>query len=848
MNLKSIFVYPKYPENLQRLYELAYNLWAVWDYDAVDLFYRIDARLFREVNHNPLHLLLSLSKERLDALSSDKGFLFELDKVWQKFQRYREYSGSYKEECIKDCGIGPEDKIAYFSMEFGLHECIPIYAGGLGILAGDYLKGVSDFDLPVIGVGLLYKYGYFTQYIDPTGLQQEVYNEFENHLIPAKELQDPDGNWAHITVRIMDEEVKVKLWRIDIGKSELILLDTDIDDNPPHLRNITDELYASDRDKRIQQELILGIGGIEALKLLGIKTKIYHFNEGHSAFAVIARLHDLMKNQHFSFSEAKALIRASTVFTTHTPVIAGNENIDVKLVKKYLEPWIKEIGIDFEEIARMGFVGDDTKLFWLPALAMRFSRYINGVSKQHAKISRAMWAGLFPERTTGEIPIRAVTNGVHTSWISQSFTELFDRYLGPDYIHFGRNEEVWRNIHNIPDHELWEEHRRNKKEMINFIRRQCNRQMTASGYFQTGILDVSGALNSDYLTIVFARRFAGYKRPTLILKDKERFKKILTNSSRPVQIIFTGKAHPADIESKKMIKEVIDFARDYNLEDRVIFIENYDINVARHLYSGADVWLNNPATDMEASGTSGMKAGMNGVLHLSTLEGWWLEGYNGKNGWAITAGTLYNTPELQEAADANQLYDLLEHEIAEFYYTRNEADIPETWIQMMKDSIFSICQNFNINRMICDYLKEFYMPASKESASISADDYKLLRNSVQEEKSILRYWNDVKIKSFNFSVDKKGKLTGGQHLDVECGVYFGQAPPELFHVELFYLYGKKQAYKILPMESTQARDGLMYYRYSLELAGYGPQGLNVRIKPANDIVQDIHPELIKWKD
>ncbi len=848
MNLKSIFVYPKYPENLNRLYELAYNLWSVWDYDAVDLFYRIDARLFREINHNPLHLLLSLSREKLNALSADKGFLFELDKVWQKFQHYRQYSGAYKEECIKESVISADDKIAYFSMEFGLHECIPIYAGGLGVLAGDFLKGVSDFDLPVIGVGLLYKFGYFTQYIDPTGLQQEVYNEFENHLIPAKELLDADGNWAHVAVRILDQEVKAKLWRIDVGKSELILLDTDIDDNPVGMRSITDELYVSDRDKRIQQELIIGIGGIKALNLLGIKTKIYHFNEGHSVFAIIGRLHDLMVKQRFSFSEAKAIIRASTVFTTHTPVIAGNENMEVKMVKKYLEPWIKEIGIDFDQFVRMGFVDGDTKTFWLPALAMQFSRYINGVSNQHARISRVMWTGLFHERTSAEIPITAVTNGVHTSWISQSFTELFDRYLGPDFIHCGKREDVWKNIYHIPDHELWEEHRRNKKEMINFIRRQCNRQMTAGGYSQAGILDVSGALNADYLTVVFARRFAGYKRPTLILKDKERFKKILTSSSRPVQIIFAGKAHPADLESKKMIKEVIDFARDHNLEDRVIFIENYDINVARHLYWGADVWLNNPAPDMEASGTSGMKAGMNGVLHLSTLEGWWLDGYNGKNGWAITAGTLYKNPELQDAADANQLYELLEHEITELYYTRNEADLPETWIQMMKDSIFSICQNFNINRMICDYLREFYTLASRESTALSVDDYKLLRKAIQEEKSVLKFWDDVKIKSFNLDVDKKGKLTGGQHIDVECGVYFGQAPAELFKVELFYLYGKNQDYKILPLESTQVRDGLTYYKYPLELAGYGPQGLNVRIMPANNIVQDIHPELIKWKD
>ncbi len=848
MIFKNIFVYPKYPANLQRLYELACNLWCTWDYDAISLFYRIDTQLFRKVNHNPLRFLHSLSKGRLQELSEDKGFLFEFEKIWEKFQRYLQYAGTFKAECADECDLEQSDVIAYFSMEFGLHESIHIYAGGLGVLSGDFLKGASDLDLPIVGVGLLYKYGYFTQHIDLHGYQQEVFSKLESHLVPVKELRDSEGNWAQVNVRILDKDVKVKLWKIDVGKAKLILLDTDIESNPAPLRYITGELYAGDREKRIQQELVLGIGGVKALQHLGINAKIYHFNEGHSAFAIIGRLQNLMSSNNFSFFEAKAIIRASTVFTTHTPVIAGNENFKTDLVKKHLEPILKELGLDFDQIAQTGYVNNNKDVFWLPAFAMHFSRYINGVSEQHAQISRKMWADIFPNRPILEVPIKSVTNGVHVSWISPPFVDLFNRYLGPDYIHCGDKEDMWKKIYNIPDQELWEEHRRNKKDMVNFIRRQFAEQMTVEGYSHSKLLNISRWLNNDYLTIVFARRFAAYKRPVLILRDKERFRKILTNPEKPVQMIFSGKAHPADEQSKKMIKEIIDFTREYHVGDRVIFLENYDINIARHLHWGADIWLNNPAADMEASGTSGMKAAMNGVLHLSTLEGWWLEGYDGNNGWAITAGRRYSRPDLQEMADANQIYDLLEHEITELYYNRNEADIPETYIRMMKDSIFSVCRNFNMNRMLCDYLKKSYMPAKEQSTRIADENYKLLKQAAEEEKKILKCWDDIAITSFKTNIEKKDHFTEGEVMDVVCGVRFGQTTPELFTVELFYIYDEEKTYKILPMESTHSQGGITYYKYSLELKGYGTQSLNVRIKPANEIIQDIRPELIKWKD
>ena len=848
MIFKNFFVYPKYPENLTKLYKLACNLWAVWDYDAVALFYRIDAVLFRQVNHNPLKFLHSLSKEKLLELSKDKGFLFELDNVWEKFETYLKHSSAFKEQCTFKCDFTPEDLIAYFSMEYGFHESIPIYAGGLGIFSGDFLKAASDLDMPIIGIGLLYKYGYFTQRIDLNGYQQEIFAEFDKHLLMAGELHDPSGNPAYVNVEILDETVKVKLWKIDVGKSKVILLDTNIDDNPPQLQDITSELYAGNRDKRIQQELVLGIGGVRAMDLLGMKPKVYHLNEGHCAFTIIGRLQELMENRQFSFSEAKAIIKASTAVTIHTPVIAGNENFDADQTQKYLKPYLKKMELTYDKIAPLAHFEGSQDRFWMPALAMHFSRYTSAVSKQHAQTARKMWWPIFPKRPLVEVPIDAVTDGTHLSWISPGFTDIFKRYLGPDYIICGNKEYLWKNIYNIPDEELWEEHRRNKKDLINFIRRQFKDQMIMGGHSRPKTTEVGRPFNTDYLTVVFARRFAAYKRPTLILADKDRFARILTNPGRPVQMIFAGKAHPADVQCKQMIKEIIDFAKRYNVENRIIFLENYDINIARHLFWGADVWLNNPSSEMEACGTSGMKAGMNGVLHFSTLEGWWQEGFNGKNGWAITAGRLFKNTQLQDASDVNQLYELLENEITELYYDRNEADIPQGWVKMMKESLFSICCGFSMNRVLCNYMQNAYLPAKQASASIAADNYQSLKQAIKEEEIILKSWDKIAITSLTSSIEKADHLTEKEIVEIECAVRFGTAPPELFKVELFYIYNEDRSYKILPMEFSQLRGDTGYYKYSLKMDGFGSQSLNVRVIPANSILKDIHPELIKWKD
>jgi starch phosphorylase len=846
MTFKNIFVYPRYPENLSKLYALAHNLWCLWDYDAINLFYRIDTHLFRSVHHNPVKFLLDLPEDRMKELSNDENFLSELEKVWKKFDEYMKYAGTPQNG--DDFGLDKNTLVAYFSMEFGLHESMPIYSGGLGILAGDHLKTVSDLGLPVIGVGLIYRFGYFTQRINLEGRQEELLLELENHYLPLKEIRLDDGKPAYVETKILGENCKIKLWQIDVGRTKLILLDTSVETNPRHLRDITNELYVSDRDKRIQQEIVLGLGGVKALELLGIKPTVYHINEGHSAFLIIERMQKLMAEEKLSFSEARALIRTSTVFTTHTPVIAGNEHFDTKMVKKYLEQEIRQLGVSFDEFSAYGFIENNKDTFWLPALAIRFSRYVNGVSKIHGDVSRKMWSALFPTWQTVEIPIDYVTNGVHWSWISEPFTNLYNRSIGPNFIHSRGKKHVWQKIADTPDEEIWEAHRKNKLKLIEYVRRKLAADLVARGYSQHKIANITRLFNPEFLTVAFARRFAPYKRATLLLKDKERLIKILTNPKRPVQLIFAGKAHPADAAGKYMIKEILDFAKDRKLEDRVIFLENYDIDVARHLVWGADVWLNTPVMENEASGTSGMKAGMNGVLNLSVPDGWWAEGYNGRNGWTIAAGKYYVHTELQETAEANQIYDLLEEEVAELFYERNGEDIPERWVGMMKESIISACGNFNMNRVLVDYSKKFYSTAVKDYAQLHENDRKSLRESIAREHEILKGWNFVTVKGLTTNIDKEEYVCEGDTIEARCVADLGHAPSELFTMELFYMSGNKLNFRIIPMELKSREWETAVYECSAKIEGYGVQNISARIRPADPTVQDLHPEMVKWSE
>jgi starch phosphorylase len=773
-------------------------------------------------------------------LANDKEFLYELDKIWEKFTAYVDR----KED--QPC-LGEEDRIAYFTMEYGLH-LTPNYAGGLGMLAGDILKGASDLSIPMTGVSLFYKYGYFRQRLNINGEQEEIYDENNIFFLPVTEVKSPQGEPAYVTVDILNTPVRVKLWSINVGKVELILLDTDLEGNPPLFRTITDYLYVADRDKRIMQEIILGLGGMRALQAIDVHPQVYHLNEGHSAFLILERLRNLVTEQNYSIDKAYALIKSSTVFTTHTPIEAGNEKFSTEMVKKYLEKDIKSLNIPVEQFLEFGFL-HDKKTFWLPALAIRFSQYINGVSKIHSQVSKKMWKDLFPRRMILEIPIINITNGVHYSWLSNEMRSLFDSYLGPEYIYSGDNEEIWGKIDDIPDSEVWDAHIKRKGEMIAFIRRTMMENYVAKGFSPDRIKKAQELLNINHFTIAFARRFATYKRPNLILKDKERLRKILTNPEKPVQIIFAGKAHPADIAGKSIIKEIIDFAREYEVEDRVIFLENYDREIAAHLVQGVDVWLNNPVKPNEASGTSGMKAGINGVLNLSVLDGWWPECYNKKNGWAITAGEIYENADMRDLAETNQVYELLEKSITDMYYERDDRNIPQDWVKLMKESIHSVIKQFNINRMITEYCKKFYQSSVKNYSALLGDNKKLLGEVVGKYKKIKTFWDKIRIKDVYSDFDRREILLTDETIHYECYVYLDGADPSLFDLEIFYLIDKEKTFKIVPLSFVEKyQDKTAKYEGSLMLESSGKQGVNVRLLPSDKRIQMLYPDLIKWQE
>ncbi len=848
MEIKKFFVKPHIPENLKKLYQLAFNLWSYWDKDAERLYSRIDTLLYSTTLHNLTLLLQKIDPAKLEKLGQDKGFIFELEKVYRKFTEYIEFEGTYTDQEEHKIHFQEDKIIAYLSMEYGLHESIPIYSGGLGILSGDHLKAASDVGIPFVGFGLLYKYGYFNQKINFNGYQEEEYRENRWYAKAVEEVQDKEGNSLIIDVPVRGEVYRVKIWKIQVGKVPLYLLDTDIAPNSTWIRSVTDMLYDADRDKRIMQELILGRGCFILCKALDINPVVYHLNEGHSAFLVVERLKNLVKEKGCSFEEARTLIRHSTVFTTHTPVIEGNENYDPQKITYYLETDIRELGLTNEAFLKLGQIGGST-IFWLPAFAINFSRYVNGVSKIHSEVSRKMWKDLFPNFYEKEIPIGYVTNGVHVqTWLSQEMTYVFDRYLGPDYLHQAESAEVWERVLNTPDSEIWSAHQRRKDQLISFIRNRMIRDLQAKGVPMGKLKKVKTILNPHCLTIGFARRFAPYKRANLILRDPERLVKLLKHPERPIQIIFAGKAHPADQRGKDIIKEILDFAQKYEVEDRLVFVEDYNMNAAKHLVQGVDIWLNNPLKPLEASGTSGMKAGVNGILNLSILDGWWPECYNGENGWAITAGDGYENYDMKCAAEANQVYELLEDEITEIYYERNENNVPEEWVRRMKNSIYTVGKGFNMHRALREYLYKYYLPQAVTYQKLEEENGALLKELSELKKRIDLYWDKIYIKDFCAGVE--GKTPGaGQTIELKAYVYLDDAAPSEYQMELLYFYSEEEEEpgRVKMRFDNRNNDKIAEYHGHITLKGSGIQGVGVKFCPAWELFIETYPGYVKWK-
>lgn len=841
IKFKNFFVNPQVPKDLEPLLEISRNLWSTWDPDAFRLFNRIDPVLFRKHDHNPLMVLQQISKQKLQELSHNSGFMNEMKSVYYKFKTFLQYEGYYLDENGKKVKFDPRFQIAYFSMEYGIHESLPVYSGGLGVLSGDHLKAASDLGIPLTAFGLLYRYGYFNQRIDLEGKQQEIYIENEWYNKPIQKMKDEQGKDLLLTVNLRDEKVYLKVFLATVGNIKLYLLDSNLEQNKPQFRSITDHLYVADRTMRLLQEIVLAFGSMELIKKLNLKLTVFHLNEGHSAFLIIKRLQNLINENKFNFDEAMNLVKASTVFTTHTPVPAGNEEFDPQLVKLYLEKDILSCGISFERFSEFAKMPGNNN-FNLSALAIRFSKFVNGVSKLHSEVSRKMWHPIYPNLYEDEFPISAITNGVHVqSWISRQMSRLFDRYLGTDYLHNADDKNTWKNIHTIPDVEIWHAHQQRKEQLISFVRSRLLRTLVYRG---DSANRVNAVLNPNHLLIGFARRFASYKRGALILHNKERLMKLLSNEEKPVQFIFAGKAHPADEKGKAVIKSLLDFAQEAGVEHRFVFVENYDINIARHLVQGVDVWLNNPIKPLEASGTSGMKAGMNGALNLSVPDGWWPECFNRGNGWSISSGENIFDATVRDTLEANEIYDLLENQITKLYYDQDRNGLPKAWIAMMKNSIFDVGSQFNMHRVLRDYLNEFYLPGHYNRLLLSENEYQKLKELQNVQNLINQFWNKLKFQKVEMNIYPDEHIESGMELHVKVELFIDGAPENLFKTEVFYMKNETD-WEVIPLKFIRKEKDIAYYELQTQIVGAGKQGINIRIRPQPCYSQDFE-EYIKW--
>jgi len=702
------------PRRIRRLSDLAYNLWWTWNPDALRLFRRLDPVLWEQTYHNPVTFLRRLSKAQLRSATQDRCYLSSYDRVIGNFDAYMQDSS--KAWYLKTHTEDQNRPIAYFSTEFGLHETLPIYAGGLGVLSGDHLKEASDLGMPLTAVGFLYTEGYFNQHITEDGWQEARYNSLLFEDLPATPELDQEGKPLTIGVELAGRDVEARLWRVQVGRVPLFLLDSNVESNQPSDRNLTARLYTSDIEMRISQEIILGIGGVRALRAMGYNPAVWHMNEGHSAFLVLERMRELIAAEH-SFEHALQSVRKSTIFTTHTPVPAGHDQFPPWIMEKYFSTFWKELRLDreqFMEIAIEKHAWGET--FSMAVLAMRASARINGVSELHGQVTREMWSHLWPDRPKEQIPIQHITNGIHTpTWLARRLGQLFDRYFDPEWMENMDDPEIWAAIEQIPDPELWAVRRHLKRKLVAYMRERARSLWKTGAIHPVQVIASGLLLDPNALTIGFARRFATYKRADLVLRQPKRLLTLINQPDRPVQIIFAGKAHPADEPGKRLIQDVYRQVKRADNGGRLVFLENYDVNLARYLVQGVDVWLNTPRRPNEASGTSGQKAALNGVLNFSILDGWWREGFDGKNGWAIGEDQTWDDPEAQDEHDAECLYQTLENEIIPLFYERSADNLPGEWLGWVKASIRSLAPRFSMRRMVKQYDDMLYQPSMEES-------------------------------------------------------------------------------------------------------------------------------------
>ncbi len=698
------------PKRIARLGELAYNLWWTWHAEAPKLWQRIDPVLWEAVYHNPVKLLRQVSRQTLTAKYQDSQFVAMYDRVMDDLDRYMAPAQNGVKPWFARTYGDWDAPIAYFSFEFGLHESLPMYAGGLGVLAGDHLKSSSDLGLPMVGVGFLYLQGYFRQRITEDGWQEADYDALDFAQMPITRVMAEDNTPLVFPIDIPSRTISVQVWKVQVGRIPLFLLNTDVPANSASDRQLTYRLYSPDPDIRISQEIVMGIGGVRVLRAMKINPKIFHMNEGHPAFGTLERAREFIKDEGLTFEEAQKRVRATTVFTTHTPVPAGNDRFAVWQIERQLNGFWNELGLTREQFMALA---DHEGSFGMTVLALRMAEKCNAVSELHGQVARKMWAWMYPGK---EVPISHITNGIHSrSWVSSRMRGLYDTYLGIGWTSRSDDPATWAPLYDVPDDKLWEAHKHDKRRLAEFMRDRARAKWTTHNQHPVQTVASGVLIDPNVLTIGFARRFPTYKRATLILRDVERLFKIINNPGRPVQILYAGKAHPNDEPGKLLIQELYRVIKNADSAGRLVFIEDYDMNVARYLVHGVDVWLNTPRRPYEASGTSGMKAALNGALNFSILDGWWCEAYNGKNGWAIGSDTEIEDSEQQDRADAESLYSTLENEIVPLYYDIAFDNLPHRWLTLMKDSIASIVPRFSTRRMLRQYIAEAYVPLATGS-------------------------------------------------------------------------------------------------------------------------------------
>ena len=847
-----ITVNPQLPKRVGELLDIANNLWWSWNSEFLRLFKEIDSDLWETVGKNPVKFLKLVSQDKLEDIAKDEEFLAKYDEVVNHFNSYMQTKETW---FSKNYPNNANDLIAYFSAEYGIDEIIPIYSGGLGILSGDHLKSASDLGLPFVAVGLLYKNGYFNQKIDGYGTQKTEYTNIDLDNLPILPVKDENGEDLIIDVDFPDRKLYLKIWKIVVGRISLYLMDSDIDKNIAEDRVVTLRLYGGDQEMRIRQEIVLGMAGIKLLRRLGLKPSVYHMNEGHSAFLTLEVIKDVMEEKQVSFEVAKSMCSAKTVFTTHTPVPAGNDIFPIELMDKYFSNFWPKLGISREDFLRLGMKNTQglEQGFNMGMLALRIAGKKNGVSKLHGAVSRRLFSDVWPNIAPDESPIEYVTNGIHTcSWLAPSMKKLFNQYLKPYWQDNIQDDETWNDIKNIPNKECWDTHTDRKKKLFTLVKNNITTRLKSSGYNYEEINEIVSKLNPNALTIGFARRFATYKRATLIFRDLERLTQLLNNPERPVQLIFAGKAHPADKEGQDLIKYIHEVSMKPQFKGKIFLLENYNIAMSRYLISGVDVWLNNPRRPMEASGTSGQKASVNGVINFSVLDGWWAEGYNQKNGWTIGDNTEYQSYEEQDIADSESLYNTLENKIIPLYYENKKEDgVSDKWMEMFKNSIISTGGRYSTSRMVIDYTRDYYM----ELANLSKNHYQNLDEVIDFtnwKKNMYASWKDIKITQNN-NLDNI-TIDAGNQIEVHCIVNLPEnIDCNSIRTEVYYgkilENGIMEQIQTVPMNLIEQDDENRTYKYSakIELKTGGNYGYTFRVMPQTAMMLDTaNLDLIQW--